>query len=166
VSNEEQLAAVATLDELLGRDALDYWLFGGWALDFHAGEVTRAHDDDIAVWAADLGRVSTVLERDGWRHTPDGGEDGYTAFEREGARLEVAFLARGHHGEVFTPLRSGARGEWPDDTFANDVKELDGVHARVIGLPALKADKSETRSNAVVAAKDSADVSTLSRLVH
>jgi hypothetical protein len=167
VSNEEQLAALATLDELLGRDALDYWLFGGWAVDFHAGEVTRAHDDvDIAVWATDLGRVSTILERDGWRHTPDEGEDGYTAFEREDVRLEVAFIARGQHGEVFTPLRGGARGEWPDDAFANDVKKLDGVHARVIGLRALKADKSETRSDALVAAKDSADVSTLSRLVH
>jgi Aminoglycoside-2''-adenylyltransferase len=60
VSKEEQLAAVATLDELLGREALDYWLFGGWAVDFHAEEVTRAHDDvDIAAWAGDLGRVST-----------------------------------------------------------------------------------------------------------
>jgi hypothetical protein len=96
VSKEDQLAAVASLDELLGREALDYWLFGGWAVDFHAEEVTRAHDDvDIAVWP-----------------------------------------------------------------------KLDGVHARVIGLRALKADKSETRSDALVAAKVSADVSTLSRLVH
>jgi hypothetical protein len=38
------------------------------------------------------------------------------------------------------------------------------VRARVIGLRALKVDKSETRDDAVVAAKDRADVATLSAL--
>jgi hypothetical protein len=32
--------------EVLSR----YWLFGGWAVDFHAGRVTRDHADiDLAV---------------------------------------------------------------------------------------------------------------------
>jgi hypothetical protein len=50
MSETEQLAALARIHELLDGQGIDYWLFGGWAVDFHAGLVTRAHDDlDIAV---------------------------------------------------------------------------------------------------------------------
>jgi hypothetical protein len=165
VPQDEQLAALASLHELFQKESLEYWLFGGWAVDFHAGDATRAHDDlDVAVWAEDLSRVSSALEGDGWTHTPEDGEDGYTAFERNGVHLEVAFLARDEQGEVFTPLRSGGRGEWPQGTFEKDVRELYGVRARIIALGALKTDKSAARSDPAIAAKDAADVATMSRI--
>jgi hypothetical protein len=89
---DEQLAAVARIHELLEGAGIEYWLFGGWAVDFHAGSVTRAHVDvDVAVWAHDLDRIRQLLEADGWRHAPEEGEDGYTGYERSGVRLELAF---------------------------------------------------------------------------
>jgi hypothetical protein len=161
VAAPEQLAAIGSLNELLTRADMEYWLFGGWAVDFHAGRITRPHDDvDIAVWARDVGRVAALLERSGWRHTPDAEEDGYTAFERDDVRLEVAFLERGDD-EIFTPLRGGARGEWPDGAFRECVAELGGARARLVSLHALKADKAVARSDPTVAAKDAADVATL-----
>jgi hypothetical protein len=34
---------------MLAEHDIAYWLFGGWAVDFHAGQVTREHGDiDIA----------------------------------------------------------------------------------------------------------------------
>ncbi|HEX3597626.1 MAG TPA: hypothetical protein VHU80_21105, partial [Polyangiaceae bacterium] len=91
----EQLAVLAQIDEAFDRSGLDYWLFGGWAVDFHAGVVTRSHDDiDIAVWRSDLDQISTLLERNAWVHAPQKNEDGYTGYERAGVRLELAFLAR------------------------------------------------------------------------
>lgn len=82
--------------------------------------------------------------------------------ERGPVRLELAFLARGEKGQVYTPLREG-RAAWRDGSFENDAAELRSVRARVISLRALKADKSETRDDALVAAKDLADLATLSR---
>jgi hypothetical protein len=140
---DEQLAAVARIHELVEGAGIEYWLFGGWAVDFHAGSVTRAHVDvDVAVWAHDLDRIRQLLEADGWRHAPEEGEDGHTGYERSGVRLELAFLARAEDGQVYTPLRDG-RGAWPGGAFENDVAELRGVRARVVGLRALRADKSE-----------------------
>lgn len=86
-----------------------------------------------------------------------------TSYERGAVRLELAFLARGENGQVYTPLREG-RGAWPDEAFENDVAELLGGRARTISLRALKADKAEIRDGSIVAAKDSADSATLSRL--
>jgi Aminoglycoside-2''-adenylyltransferase len=164
VTAQAQLAAIASLDDLLAGEGIEYWLFGGWAVDFHAGWITRRHEDvDIAVWAKDLGRIAPLLEGSGWRHTSDAGEDGYTVFERDGVRLEVAFLDRGDDGDIFTPLRGGGRGEWPDGAFGDDLARLGGTRARLASLDALKADKSVARTDPAVSAKDAADVATLAR---
>jgi hypothetical protein len=166
VTETEQLAALARIDELLRDHGIEYWLFGGWAVDFHVGSVTRAHQDlDLAVWLEDHARIAALLKADRWEHTPEVGEDGYTVYQRGGVRLELAFLARDGDGAVSTPLRDG-RAAWPDQAFGGDVAELHGVRARVMSLRALIADKSEARDDPAAAAKDRADVEILSRSSH
>jgi hypothetical protein len=164
VSEAEQLRALARVHDLLERDGIEYWLFGGWAVDFHTGSVTRTHDDlDLAVWQSDLPRIAELLNADGWTHAPEQDEDGYTGYERGAVRLELAFLACGEDGNPYTPSREGPVA-WPDGAFADDVAELRGVRAHVIGLRALRADKAEARDDSVVAAKDRADLERLADL--
>jgi hypothetical protein len=164
MSEAEQLTALARLDALLERNRIEYWLFGGWAVDFHAGSVTRPHDDlDLAVWLKDRDRVAALLAEEGWNHAPEEGEDGYTGYERCAVRLELAFLARDESGQIYTPLREG-RAAWPTGAFENDLAELRGARARIISLQALKADKSEAHDDPRVAAKDRADSAILSHL--
>jgi hypothetical protein len=67
---------------------------------------------------------------------------------------------RGADGGVYTPLENG-RGSWPEGAFGEDVAERRGVRARVIGLRALRMDKSVARDDPRVAAKDRADLATL-----
>ena len=124
----EQLAALARIHELLEQREIAYWLFGGWAVDFHLRRVTRAHDDiDIAVWRRDLAAIAALLEKDGWTSTASGTEDGYTTYRRHGVQLDLAFLERGDDGLVYTPLREG-RASWPPGAFGADVSELLGTH--------------------------------------
>jgi Aminoglycoside-2''-adenylyltransferase len=165
MSAPQQFAALAGIHELLEGQGIEYWLFGGWAVDFHAGSVTRRHEDlDIAVWEEDHVRVAALLRADGWRHAPEAGEDGYTGYRRDGVKLEVAFVARSETGQVYTPLGGGGRGEWPDGAFGDDVAELAGVSARVVNLSALRADKAAGHDDPIVAAKDHADLQTLARI--
>jgi hypothetical protein len=160
-SQHAQLRALGSMCELLESHRIDYWLFGGWAVDFHTGRVSRAHDDlDLAVWARDRKRIAELLAAQGWGHAPEEGEDGYTGYERDGVRLELAFIERAGDGTVYTPLEAG-RGTWPAGAFGKDVAELEGVRARVIGVGALRADKAEAHDDPRVAAKDRADLTTL-----
>jgi hypothetical protein len=164
VIDSEQLAALGQLGQLLEDHGIDYWLFGGWAVDFHAGTITRRHGDlDIAIWAGDQPRLAELLEAERWTHTPEAGEDGSTLYARGDVRLEVAFLARGDDGQVYTPLRKG-RASWADGAFGHDVAELHGVRARVIGLQSLIAEKSVAHDDERAAAKDRADLTTLTGL--
>jgi hypothetical protein len=159
-----QLETVGRLHELLARHGIDAWLFGGWAVDFHAGRVTRAHADiDLAVWDADFDRVDVLLRGDGWDRHVQPGEDGYTEYRRGDARLDVAFLARDADGVVYTPLKEG-RGEWSVGAFDYGVVELMGVRARVVSVASLLADKSERRDDPSADRKDRADVAVLGRI--
>ena len=162
--SSRQLAALDRVHELFEREQLAYWLFGGWAVDFYVGSPTRPHDDiDIAVWLNDLTRIAEVLEADGWRHAPSPDDDGGTGYERAGVRLELTYLVRDDDGAVYIPLRDG-RATWSDGAVANDVRDLNGVRARLIGLTALSRGKSSPRDDPVDATKDRADFQALSGL--
>jgi len=159
-----QLSALASVDALFERAGVAYWLFGGWAVDFHAGSITRPHDDvDVAVWLDDVSGIGALLEADGWRHAPEPDEDGGTGYERDGVRLELTYLVRHADGRVVTPLREGA-APWPLDAFSDEVLTLHGVRARVIGLRALTRGKSSPRDEPGAAAKDRADFGALEGL--
>jgi Aminoglycoside-2''-adenylyltransferase len=158
-----QLAILADLDNHFQLQQIPYWLFGGWAVDFHVGRITRAHGDlDIAVWWADRDRLAVLLASRQWVHRPDADEDGYTCYERNGIRLEIAFIARDPDGIVYTPLVNG-RADWPLTAFGNDVRRLLGVQARVVSREALIADKSVVRDDSVTDTKDRADLLSLDR---
>jgi hypothetical protein len=145
-----QLAALARVDELLAQAGIRYWLFGGWAVDFYAGGVTRPHDDvDIAVSLDDHGRIATLLGRDGWAHAPEPDEEGGTGYEREGVRLELTFIEAVPFGT---------------DVFGDDRRELAGVSARLMALEALRRGKARPRDDPGDKAKDEADFATLREL--
>jgi hypothetical protein len=168
MSETEQLAALARLHDRFEERGIDYWLFGGWAVDFHVGALTRSHEDlDIAVWLTDRPAIAGLLAGEGWQHTPSAGEedykDGYTTYAQGSVRLDLAFLARGESGLVYTLLRAG-RASWPAGAFGNDVSELRGARARIVTLGALRADKSELHDDPAVNAKDRADLASLARL--
>ncbi|MDQ3006514.1 MAG: nucleotidyltransferase family protein [Chloroflexota bacterium] len=161
----QQLSALAEVSDLLERTGIAYCLFGGWAVDFYVGSVTRLHDDvDLAVWLVDASRIAEMLQSHGWRHTPLEGEDGGTGYERGGVRLELTYLVRGSDGLASIPLQSGPV-VWPgEEGLADDVGELRGVRSRLIGFAALIGGKSAARDDPEDAAKDRADFTRLSQI--
>jgi dihydrofolate reductase len=162
--DEEELEALREVTALLEREQIAHWLFGGWAVDFHAGRITRRHDDvDLAVWLDDAPRIAELLMAAGWEHAPEPDEDGGTGYERDRVRLELTYLRRREDGRVVTPFRGG-EGLWPDNTFGEDERTLGGVRARVIGRAALQEGKSSARDAPDDAAKDGADYEVLSTL--
>ena len=157
-----QLDTLGEVTALLDADGLDYWLFGGWAVDFHVGRVTREHGDvDLAVWLEDEACVASLLHANGWRHAPEPEEDGGTGYERDGVRLELTHLVQDGAGRVLIPLRAGP-AVFSDEPLGNDARELLGVSARIVPLALLRDGKSRPRDDHDDAAKDRADYGALS----
>lgn len=140
------------MGELLQDAAIEHWLFGGWAVDFNVGEVTRAHDDlHLAVWLDDAPahrvspRSGRVAPRAGWRRGRG------TEYERGGVRVELTYLVRDDEGRVVTPLREGA-ALWPAGAHADDLGELE-ASARGLCLVPASSRRSPRRADPDDAAK-------------
>ena len=158
----EQLAALAALDELLDHHALDYWLFGGWAVDFWVGRVTRAHDDvDLAVWRDDYREIGLLLEGAGWRYEPVDDEAIGAGFRLGTVLLEFTFVVSDADGQIFIPFPDGP-GLWSTESFGEQRRELGGVTCRIVPRAFLLAGKAEPREDEPDAAKDRADFAVLS----
>jgi hypothetical protein len=159
-ATQRQLAAIDRMHRRFTANDIQYWHFGGWAVDFHVGRITRPHADiDLAVWLSDIERIAALLETDQWRRTPESGDDMVT-YQHDGVRAEIAFLARDDSGIIYTPVEGG-RGDWPQHAFGDEIAELARVHARVIGLAALMQEKAAGYGDAPAQAKDRIDIAVL-----
>ena len=163
-SMEEQLAAIASFSSALDQEGLDYWLFGGWAVDFCVGSVTRAHDDiDVAAWRNDYDLIRIALTAAGWRHTPTRDDVVGTRYRHGNAEVEVTFLIADEDGRVVIPLPDQPV-VWSTQPLGDERRRLLGVSSRTIPLALLRAGKSMPREGRAEAAKDRADLEALSQL--
>ena len=152
----KQLVAIGELHEWLEQKGLDHWLFGGWAVDFHAGRTTRPHRDiDLAVWLKDVPEIADVLADTGWVHKPSPRDNGGTRFVRGPVPVDLTFLVREDDG-VWLPLADGP-SPWPKELLEVDVLALAGKRCRVMALAPLRRMKSNTREDPEDGARDAAD---------
>lgn len=164
---DRQLAAICEIAARLEEAATPYWLFGGWAVDFHAGHRTRPHSDvDIVVQLADRKRLRSVLTTAGFAEAPSPPSDAFAKFEHEGVTIEVTFIVeRTDDGGGVTPGYEA----WPWDagSFGDDVVALEGCAARVvsaIGILAVKLGWTENLGEEP-RAHDLLDIATLRTLL-
>ena len=164
VGVEDQLAAISSLGQVLGDAGIEHWLFGGWAVDFWVGEVTRPHDDiDVAAWRHDYDGIRSALIAAGWEHTPTAEDLVGTRYRKGIAEVEFSFVEASDGGSVVVPLPTGPV-TWSSEPFGDVRAHLRGVTCRTIPLAVLAEGKSRPREGAAEGAKDRADFEALSRL--
>jgi hypothetical protein len=161
---EQQLAAIASLSGALDERGLEYWLFGGWAVDFWVGSITRDHDDiDVAAPRSDQDAIKAALLGVGWRHTPAVDEVVGTRYQLGGVEAEFTFVVPDADGRVFIPFDQPLM--WSAEPFGSDRRELLGVSCRTIPLRLLTEGKRKfVDKGRAEAAKDRADYEALAKL--
>ena len=157
----EQIQAIGSLNAALVDARIEYWLFGGWAVDFWVGRVTRGHDDiDVAAWRRDYGAIKRALVDMGWRHTPVDHEVVGTRYTCRSVEVEFTFVEARDDGAVVIPIPEHAI-VWTMEPLGEERRVLHGVEARTIPLDLLRRGKQMTRETPDEAAKDRSDVQAL-----
>lgn len=160
---DEQLAGIAHVSRQLDAAGIDHWLFGGWAVDFWVGRITRSHHDiDVVVALVDRPAMHDALVAGGWAHTPFDDEVVGTRYRRDGVLLELTFVVL-DDGRVLLPFEPQA-WVWSEHPFGDARRTLHGVTARVLGLDVMLRDKSRPREEPEEAEKDRADYEALSQV--
>ena len=143
---------------------IDYWLFGGGAVEFWVGRITRDHDDtDAAAWRQDHDRIREAMLSAGWRHTPVENEVVGTRYAWQPSELEFTFVEARGGGEIVIPFPAHEIIRTVE-AFGEERRSLHGVQARVIPLELLLEGKQRPREAPDEAAKDVADCAALSDL--
>lgn len=163
-SPTEQLRAIASMSEALDERGLEFWLFGGWAVDFCVGAITREHDDiDVVAWRDDYDEIKTALEDAGWQHAPVADEVVGTRYRRHSAEVEFTFVVTDDEGRTVVPLPAGPI-VWSTEPFGEERRRLGDVSTRTISLRLLREGKTVPREGAAEGAKDRADLEALNRI--
>ncbi len=158
----EQLAAIESLGRALDDAGIDYWLFGGWAVDFWAGRVTRDHGDiDAVAWRRDYERIGEALLAAAWRHTPVESDLNGTRYRWRSTETEVELMfVENRDGAIVVPFPEHEI-VWTEEPLGEYERSLGGVRARVIPLELLREGKQQPRESPAEAAKDVADQAAL-----
>jgi hypothetical protein len=97
-----QARLIAELTSFLQARGIPHWLFGGWVVDFLAGEITRPHHDiDLMVWQRDAAAFRQLLAQQGFDEGPSpSGPELDARFSKEGQLVEVMFLHASEAGDA------------------------------------------------------------------
>jgi hypothetical protein len=143
----EPLHVIRDMTEALTAAGVEHWLFGGWAIDFHLGMITRPHDDiDVIIWSHDRAHLSMVLQRHAFQPIVAPSSE-HLYFAKAGQWIEISFIERHHSGAIITPGR-WADWPWQDGAFTAGRRQLHGVWCSVTNLACIIESKQEFQTHA------------------
>ncbi|MFC4145943.1 nucleotidyltransferase domain-containing protein [Micromonospora mangrovi] len=132
-----QLAAIDEVVRVARAAGIAVWLRGGWAMDFHLGEVTRPHVDvDWYCWRADADRLAALLTARGWRPDPRMPVATQLDLLRDDVELSVAYLDRDAAGRVVVGAGPWTGTPLPDGMLDAPPGRIGALTAPVIAVAA------------------------------
>ncbi|MFJ8581635.1 nucleotidyltransferase domain-containing protein [Micromonospora sp. NPDC093277] len=132
-----QLDAIREVTGLAERAGVAVWLRGGWAMDFHLGEVTRPHVDvDWYCWRRDANALAALLGGHGWRPDPRMPADTQLDLLRGDVELSFAYLDRDADGRVVVGAGPWAGTPLPDRMLDAEPGRIGPLSAPIIGVAA------------------------------
>lgn len=169
--NDATATQLRLLDEIrraLDGAGVDWWLFGGWAMDAHAGRITRDHADiEVFIWLDGAVAAREALTRAGFTYVPSLHPEEAAAYLKDGQEVDLTFLVR--HADDSVTLRGRWSGWcWPAAWFEGARRQLQEMTLPVMaleGLLELKTNFANQPHGAPLRAKDVEDIERLRAMI-
>ena len=131
------LNLIAQIGDAFAKAGVSWWLYGGWAMDFHAGRVTRPHIDiEFFVNIEEAAIAMTALMESGFLAPSGLHPDEGQPFLKDGVELGMWYLQRRPDGSTTVP---GRWSDWPfpAHSFDGGPGKISNVVAPVMSLDGL-----------------------------
>jgi len=134
---EKQLSMIREIGVLLAAASVRWWLFGGWAVDFHLGQVTRDHRDiEFYIWQEDAATVSRIFMGAEFAPREIPFPDEAVEFTKNEQLVCAVLLVRDARGDIVIPGR-WINWPWPGDAFNGPPANIGDLEVPIVTPEAL-----------------------------
>ncbi|MBP0725803.1 hypothetical protein J5Y03_11535 [Bacillus sp. RG28] len=133
------LKEISTLSEAIG---IEFWLRGGWAIDFLLGKITRSHDDiDIITWINNREQLEYELSKVGYVQTPVKEEFRLrqSDFLKDNVEITFGYITHSEGGSLI--MNGLPEWKWREDSLLSQSYMLQGISAQVLNPKQLLEEK-------------------------
>ncbi|WP_345823562.1 nucleotidyltransferase domain-containing protein [Ornithinibacillus xuwenensis] len=133
LNTKTQLIVLEELTRFFELLDAEFWLRGGWAVDFLLGKVTRKHSDiDIVTWIENRVRLENELLIAGYEQIPvaEPFRDRQSDFRVDNVDITFGYLAYGLDGSLI--MNGLPEWEWRADSLIPQYYWLHGKKAKVV----------------------------------
>lgn len=138
-SQLEVLSEICLLTEQL---EMEFWLRGGWAIDFLLGKITRPHDDfDLITWIQNRDGLEKELSKAGYERLPVKShfENRQSDFRKNEVDVTVNYVTRSIEGNLI--LNGLPEWVWQPDSLLPNRYTLCGLSVKVLSPQQLLEEK-------------------------
>jgi len=113
--SDRQFELINEFASICTAASIEFWLRGGWAMDFFLGRVTREHHDiDVFVWSKDAITLMERLTQAGFEEMGGAPPEAQRNVMRYGEELQIVLLDSNQRGEIATAGGPWAGVPWPE----------------------------------------------------
>jgi hypothetical protein len=139
---ESQLKVLAEISTISKTIGIEFWLRGGWAIDFLLGKITRPHSDiDLITWIQNRERIEDELVKVGYEKTPVKEEfrDRQSDFRKGKVDITLGYISRSNDGNII--MNGLPEWIWRSDSLFSQTFLLNGISAQVLNPKQLLEEK-------------------------
>jgi len=136
MSNEQtnlQLKVFSEISNISKEQNIEFWLRGGWAIDFLLGKITRSHDDiDLVTWIHNRKRLENELLKAGYEKIPVDEQFIHRQSDFRKGTVEVSYVYITHSAEGDLIVNGLPEWVWRTDSLLSQKFLLHGTFANVL----------------------------------
>ena len=137
-----QLKVLDEISKISETNGIEYWLRGGWAIDFLLGKVTRLHDDiDLITWIQYRAQLEEELIKAGYEKVPVKEEfrDRQSDFPKGIVDVTFVYIFRSDDGKLM--LNGLPEWVWRSDSLLPNKYSLNQISTRALHPKQLLEEK-------------------------
>ncbi|MFB7158852.1 nucleotidyltransferase domain-containing protein [Lysinibacillus sp. NPDC056232] len=139
---ESQLKVLSDISEISKILDIEFWLRGGWAIDFLLGKITRPHDDiDVETWVQNRERFEIALAEAGYEQIPVRKQfcNRQSDFHKNNVEVTIGFITHSDNGSLI--MNGLPEWIWRADSLLPQSFMLRGISANVLNPKQLLKEK-------------------------
>lgn len=139
---ESQLNLLSEISKISATMGIEFWLRGGWAIDFLLGKVTRPHDDiDLITWIKYRDQLESALIEAGYKQAPvkEEFQGRQSDFQKDGIDITLCYITRAENRSII--MNGLPEWVWRSDSLLQQRFMLNGISAYVLNPRQLLEEK-------------------------